>query len=190
MKFLSLIAIGLCFIAGAAMAQIDPQFDGIGIYADVDGMLAGVQQEVGVPLEVYLLLTNPSSDLMYMAWECGIDVPDNALVWGFNFPHPGTIAIIDGTDFTAAWGVWTPMQSVNLLMTFIITPLDDQCAYFGVTGNSGTPDPVGPAYCVEGYQIVDLHPYSGAAGAAFALNADEMLATDSATLDQVKALYR
>lgn len=177
-------------LTSSAAAQIDTQADGVGIYADAEGMVAGVHQEAGVPLEVYLLLTNPSSELLYGGFECGIEVPDNALVWGFNFPQPGTIAVINDTDFMAAWGSWLPLQTVNVLMTFIITPLDDRCAFFNVTANTGNGQPGEPVYLVEGDDLIPMRPYSSAGGATFALNADQQLPTVDATLDQVKALYR
>lgn len=190
MKNLILTAVCLCLAAGMATAQIDTTADGIGIYADLEAMQSQVQLDAYQPLEVYLLLTNPTSDLGYGAFQCGIEVPDNAQVWGFSFPHAGTIALMEGTNIIAAWPQFLPMESANLLMTFIIMPLDSQSAYFNVGDCHYNGHIIEASYLLPGDVILPLHPHVNAVGASFSVNDNGQVATDEVTLDQVKALYR
>jgi len=184
-----LILTCLALLATPVLAQIDPGDNGIGIYADQDGLTNNVKLEVGVAMEVYLLLTRPTGETQLAGWECSLVQPDNVSVWGFNYPNPGTIAIIDGDNFCGVHSPMVPYADVNLLMTFIIVPLDGQCARFFIeefTGQSGVTE---PRY-LDGSDLIDMKPYpDGNDLATFTVN-EEGLSTESASLDQVKALYR
>jgi hypothetical protein len=76
--------VSLLAIALPASAQIDPDPDGIGIYADLGATLTSVTAAPEQPFEVYLMITRPSRLEDIIAWECSLVVPDNAVIWGWN----------------------------------------------------------------------------------------------------------
>ena len=188
-----ILIIGFGLFAVTASAQIDPGADGVGIYADLGGMTNQVELEVGVPLEVYLLLTRPSGTGSLAGWECGIILPDNVSVWGWNVPYPGAIAMIDPPSCLAAWPDGVPFQDVNLLVKFIIVPLDSEPAQFYITGPVADNPARLPIYLdlpIDGTQEIPMVPYPrGEAMASFTVN-PQALALASVTWGEVKALYR
>jgi|GEM_PF-3544414 len=190
-----MLLICVLLVAGVAFGQIDPNDDGIGIYADVDGLTHKVDLEVGVAMEVYLLLTRPTGPQMLAGWEGKLICPDNVSVWGFNYPYDGTMALVNGPNFAAVHDR-VPYQDINLLMTFIIVPLDSDCAQFYLDGADVQGDPEFPRYLdwneagTGSGDLYDLTPYpDGSAKACFIVN-ESGLPTECATLGQVKALYR
>ena len=189
-----------CLWAAAATAQIDPNADGVGIYADLEGLVNHVDLDVGVPMEVYLLLTRPSGTGGLSAWECELIVPDNVTIWGWNHSLvPGSTCISDPPSFVVAYPVGIPYETVNLLMIFIIVPLDDQPAQFYITNNTGPNGADEPRYLdlhedqpIGGgmYVSINMTPYpDGTEVAAFTVNPDPTLVT-SAAWGAVKALFR
>lgn len=190
-----LILFCLLLMAGGATAQIDPNDNGVGIYADLDGLTNSVKVEAGEALEVYLLLTRPTGEKMLAAWEASLISPDNVSVWGFSYPNPRTLALVDGNNYMAAHEP-VPYADANLLMTFIITPLDGHCAQFYIREYTGQHDVTAPRYCDGTWEpmdvdtLIDMVPYpAGSDVACFTIN-EESLAVTSESLDGVKALYR
>jgi len=190
MKYRIILIVCGCLWATAATAQIDPNPDGIGIYADVDGMVNQVELEAGVPMEVYLLLTNPSGPGTFGAWECDIVVPDNVSIWGWNISTPGAMAVSTPPGFMVAFpGI--PYQTVNLLVMFIIVPQDSEPAQFFITRYTGPGGGDEPRYVdADTHELITMNPYpDGVDGVAFTVN-PVVTAVASATWGEVKALYR
>lgn len=187
----------ICVLSGAvaAVAQVDPGPNGMGIYADLDGLANRVDQETGVPMEVYLLLTNPTGVAKLGGWECRIVVPDNVVIWGWNHPHPGTMTFATPPDFMS---VFTPIPYavVSHLMTFIIVPLDEEPAQFYLEALPGMENAPLPRYLdvdyaggVEG-TLIYANPYPGGPEEpSFVLNGG-MVPTVAASWGEVRALYR
>ncbi len=195
MKRSYLILTVLVLFAVPTMAQVDPHADGIGIYADKCGLVNEVDVEVGVPLEVYLLLTRPTCDQLLAAWECSIVAPDNVSVWGYSFPNPETIGMLNTPNFMAAH---RPVDygMANLLMTFIVVPLDSEPAQFYIeeyTGQSGVTEPRyidGTWESLGDNVLIDMKPYPADGDQpCFTVN-PSALPIASATWGGVKALYR
>ena len=185
--------LAVVFLAATTFAQIDPDPDGIGIYADMEGNVNSVNLEVGQPLEVYLLLTRPSAaEPELLGWQCGIEVPDNVSIWGWsipgaflNFGSPPNFCVGRGADPTPLLG------TTIYLMSFIIVPLDSNEAVFTITdGGWITP--------YEGYPIYQtglgndyayaMDPYpSGPGEMTFSVNGT--VPNEMSTWGEVKALY-
>ncbi len=189
----SCVFMALFLLAVPALSQIDPDPDGVGIYADIDGLVNSVSLEVGEPLEVYLLLTRPSAEEPGLkGWQCGIEVPDNVSIWGWSIPgtfmnagSPPSFAVGRGSDPT-------PLDSdVILLMTFILVPLNNSEAVFSINdGGWITPYPGLPLYATDPGSIFQyaMHPYPDGAGEkSFVVNGS--VPNDPHTWGEVKALY-
>ena len=194
MKRRYLILTCLVLWATTATAQIDPNDNGIGIYADLGGMANEVQLEAGTPLEVYLLLTRPTGALGLAAWECQIVVPDNVSIWGWNLPISGSVAVSSPPSFCVGLPDDVPYQTIHHLMTIIITPLDCHPAQFFIEEFPNSQGVTAPRYFdydgTSDGELINLTPYpAGGAEAAFTIN-PEALPVSAASWDEVKALYR
>lgn len=189
-----LILVCLLLSTATAVAQVDPNPDGIGIYADMDGLTNQVNIEIGKPLEAYLLLTRPSGAGALGAWECNVVVPDNVTIWGWSFPAPGTICI--STPPTICVGVYPRIAYGNVvhLATFILTPLDSSPAQFYIEEYPNTQGVTKPRYLdtddsSDGV-IIEMNPYpSGNDVATFTVN-PSALPVSNTSWDGMKALFR
>lgn len=194
MKLLLFVLSLSLLLLGPVYAQVDTTPNGVGIYADLGGLQNEVELEVGTPLEVYLLLTRPSGTNALGGWECGLVIPDNVTIWGWNVPTPGAISLSEPPNFMVGHPE-VPYQTINLLMTFILVPLDSEPAQFYITRstlpNAGdVPRYVDDPYLSSDEGTVEMIPYEGGAGmASFVVNAGP-LATSSSLWGDVKALYR
>ncbi len=182
--------------AAVATAQIDPNQNGIGIYADLDGLVNEVEVAVGDPMEVYVLITRPTGTVKLGGWEAHIVVPDNISIWGWNFPNPGTLAFSTPPDFMAAHPP-VAFQVVNHVMTFIVVPTDSEPAQFYIEPFPYTTPVPAPRYIDVEYGpdavpgvLIDLVPYpAGIGNPSFTVNAGP-LPTRAASWGEIKALYR
>lgn len=196
MKTRLLIMVAAALWSVTASGQIDPNSDGIGIYADLDGLTNQVELEVGVPMEVYLLMTSPTGLGELGGWECSLVVPDNIAVWGWNVVTPGALTVSDPPSFAVGFPTLHTYQDIHHLMTFIIVPQDSESAQFYIKEFEGQPGGDFPRYAdfdpsyEYGSILKDLKPYPDGMGkASFTVN-PESLAVASATWGEVKALYR
>ncbi len=196
-RLLSFLLLATLVAGGEAAAQVDPDPDGIGIYADLAATINAVNAEPNVPVEVYLILTRPSvtaSSSGVVAWEARIVAPPNASVWGWNLPGGDWLNVGSPPDFQVAYGkAPLPLSNAVLLMTFIVIVSDTQPALFYVQAasfNSGHFNL--PVYLAWGdiYHILPLHPYpAGPSAPCFKVNPGPTPIV-AASWGQVKSLYQ
>lgn len=193
MKILMMTLAVLTILVGSAVADAD--VDLVGIYSDQGGLSNVVELEAGTPMEVYLLLTNATPGRFLGGWACRLVVPENVTVWGWNITTPGALTVSSPPDFAVGHPAF-PYQDVNLLMTFIIVPLDSEPAQFYITKHSSPVEGDFPKYLdvggTSGTEIIEreMHPYPGGETmASFTVNPDPTPTYDSRWGD-VKALFR
>ncbi len=193
-RMILLVALLSVAAGGEAVAQIDPDADGIGIYADQTAMVNTITAAPGVPVEAYLVLTRPSGPTGMQAWEAKLIIPDNVTIWGWNIPGTGWLNVGSPPEFTVAYPeVPQPPALTQVLMTFIIMVADDSPAQFYITHtaiNSGGYDlPV----CLDGSDLdkkIPLHPWpDGTTQPSFTINSG-LVAAESDSWTRVKTLYR
>ena len=192
---LAIIVMCLSLVAAGAQAQLDPDPDGIGLYADMEGMVNSVNQDEG-PLVVHLLLTGCSDEAGLAAWEAGIAYDGDLEYVGYSMPSgcflvtpfPDLVLGVDNSIFT--------QQPVLHLITLLfnvtgpeegniyVTPV----SFFGGSGSMGNYLPV---YAPPSGEMVAMHPSSGSVDLpVFRVNGEAPVATTAATMDEIKALYR
>jgi hypothetical protein len=190
----TLLAIGCLGLAWPATAQIDPEPDGIGIYADLAATRTSVTADPGVPFEVYLMITRPSNPSGIQGWECGIEVPGNAVIWGWNVAGDHWFNVGSPPEFEVAYGQ-EPLPAVDavLLMTFIVYLTDSDPAEFYIHECQSVPGRYEwPAYvgADDINTLIRLHPWPRLAGQpAFKIN-DTSTPVVLATWGVVKSLFR
>jgi hypothetical protein len=75
-KLLVLVGLASLVFAGTAMAQIDPDPDGIGLYFDMDGTSVCGEAGTGMTANIYLAITNASRSAGISGWEAHVVLPD------------------------------------------------------------------------------------------------------------------
>jgi hypothetical protein len=194
-KLLAMLAIAL--LASSAMATVDPDPDGMGVYFDLDGDV--VCTTTAAPFSnvvAYLLATNPSTGIS--GWEANIDVLGAAVAPAW------TLAAGLDVDMSAAGfqvGIGTgalalPAAPAVVLATwsgFVMAPTD-VIEFFvsGVPGSSSFPD--SPGYAA-GDNAGDLREFQVSSGTGMNLpvagiNTCTVVANEDMTFTNVKSLYR
>ncbi|MHB8079290.1 MAG: hypothetical protein ACYDIE_08555 [Candidatus Krumholzibacteriia bacterium] len=193
-RLLLLVALISLTVGGEAAAQIDPDPDGIGIYADQSATVNAITAEPGVPIEAYLVLTRQSGTLGMIGWEAKLVIPENVTIWGWNVPGTGWFNYGSPPEFGVAYAQPPlPPTPAQVLMTFIIVAADAAPAQFYITHtsiNSGGYDL--PVYIdASNINIIKpLHPWpDGPTEPSFTVNGT-LVATRSETWTRVKTLYR
>jgi len=190
------LAACLVLLASFACAQVDPNDDGVGIYADLDATSNSISAEPYVPIEVYLLLTRPTVSIDIAAWECDLLVPDNAEIWGFALPAETSDGwfMIDSYGYAGIFEDYLPPTNIVKLMTFIIMMTDNESGEFFILphGNDagGLGDPNYFTFGEGGVLPYSMHPYQqGDGDPAFKVN-DTITPVVSASWGEIKALYQ
>lgn len=178
-----------------ALAQIDPDPDGIGIYFDLEATQITATVEAGEPVTGYLIATNSSQEGDLALWEAYVSsTVFNVIIWGdpeyginiaMNMP-PG------GPGFSFLVSPFTPLpqlQNVFLLGTLTITVLTEGPVGLQIHGNG---------YEFPMYRVDDLngpdhfwYPSSGSVDLPVAvINGPAPVAVEAHSWGRVKSLFR
>jgi hypothetical protein len=193
------IALSTC-----AFAQIDPDPDGIGIYADLAATCNNLTIGAFTEFEVYLIATN-ITETDIVTWGLGIDWTPGLMITGHTYPYTlvgnhifslsvnSLVMAVSSQGFT----ILTYGPDAHLVtLRFISLTAGTDSIYLGpfhwnstyetaITYNSertwnSIPEP-----------SIVLHPSSGAFTApVFVVNEDAPVANEDMTIGQVKRLYR
>lgn len=197
-KLLAMLAVAL--LASGAMAQIDPDADGMGIYFDTEGTI--FEMNTAAPFEqitAYLLITRPSATDGVSGWE--------AYVTGAAGLTAGSWTLAGGLDVDASAegfqvGIGTgplalPYGDTVVLATlsgFVMTPTTPIALYVdGVPGSTTFPNSPGYAGGTDAGDLRACQVSSGTgAGMPVACinGACSVVANEDMTFSNVKALFR
>ena len=197
---LSIAILCLSLLSATAFAQLDSGPDGIGVYADMGGMVNSITQDEGL-LEVQLLLMGCSAESGVQAWEAAIWCDGCLTFLGHELPYEGfnvvtlpdiMVGVSDGEDNDPI--AQEPIMRLTTLQFLVTGPEEGNIyvkpvSYFGGSGSMGN---YLPAYAAAGSnQLYAMYPSSGSVNLpVFRVNGQAPVATTSSTLDGVKALYR
>jgi hypothetical protein len=190
-----MITVGL-LIASGAMAQVDPDPDGIGIYFDAAATQNATAAAYGDVVTAYLVATHPSLAGNLFAWQAFvISSPGDACITGepiqggniyMNMPPcgPNFGFIVQNFDPRP------PVQDATVLATLTITMTDENQV---VTLFVGGATQALPSYNVGGIGTPwqDLHPASGSADLPVArINGEAPVPVLGETWGALKSLFR
>jgi hypothetical protein len=196
-KMLALVAV-LVF-SSMAMAQIDPDPDGMSLYFDTEGMTFCMDYDGSVPLSItaYLLLTNASvSEPAVLGWEAHLEIESNAFSINPWVLYDGT-NVGSGMDFIVGNGAFPlpivdgvcALAEVGILFFGQIDPY----AIYTVTGVEGSLSyPNGTGYAAEVGFPKPCQPIFGTWGACAWVNGGNncfSIANEDMTWGSVKSLY-
>ena len=197
---LSIAILCLSLLSTSAFAQLDPGPDGIGVYADMGGMVNSVIQEEGL-LEVQLLLMGCTAESGIQAWEAAIWCDGCLIFLGHQLPYEGfNVATLPDIMVGVTIGVdndpiaQEPIMHLTTLQFLVTGPEEGNIyvkpvSYFEGSGSMGN---YLPAYAIaDSDQLFAMYPSSGSGNLpVFRVNGEAPVATTSSTFDGVKALYR
>ena len=186
-------------LSTVAMAQLDPDPDGMGIYFDMDATITCVENDPGMaPVEVYLLLTNPSGPTVG-AWECDIPEDVEAYIAGIWVMANDGLNTGSGTEYQVGLGlVPFPVEGNVFLLasrSMLFLGLETDHAVFSLGGVAGSQSFPGgePGYLVDlGILVPCQVPFGVLGGETAWVNMPgscNIVANDDMTWGEVKSLY-
>lgn len=193
-KLLAVFAVAL--IASGAMAQVDSDPDGLGVYFDVNGMTYETATVAPFsPVSAYLLLTNPSAPAGVSGWEAVVNVNGGAvgaswvLAAGLNVTAAPVFQVGIGTGAAAL-----PAAPAVLLATwtgYIMAPTD-VVEFVVMPAGVSFPDSPGYAAGDDETDLIPLQVSSGYPyGAACAIiNGTGVVANEDLTFSNVKNMFQ
>ncbi len=183
----------LISIASMAIAQIDTDPDGIGIYFDEGATQIVATVAVGESVDAYLIATNPSHPGALSLWEAGVVPRGPAIVVGgpvggfdMSTHMPGNPSYAFAVAMNSPYPT---LQAITILATLGISVYDEGSIGLHVYG--GTFDL--PNYRVDDFYGTDhfLHPSSGSSDLPVAMiNGPRPVSSEQTSWGGVKSLFR
>ncbi len=197
--------------AGPAVGQIDPDPDGIGIYADFGATQPSIQVDPVEEFTLHLIATN-LGEADVVTWALKVTPSPGLYILGYEIPYDyqSHFYQVDGGayHFIVSGDLGDPSAdppeppvpigygpNMRLLdITFLIGELGPHYLFIGPNEVLGSgPDPVysSSRTLIEGPGLIPLYPSSGSNDApVFVVNGQDPIANEILTFGAVKALFR
>jgi len=184
-------------IGGMALAQLDPDDDGIGIYFDPCACVNCVPMEPG-PQQGYIVITHPTAQRAGVGgWEARIWLTGPAIVTNTTF-QGNSLNFLSPPEYLV--GIQIPLYNPFMYPAVVVATFDFQLLddtepvnwWIDSIYRHSLPDPV-PAYLDgDDYNIIiPLQQPTGGPGIPVAtINGDCAVPSEAVTWGEVKSLYR
>ncbi len=197
-KWIALACLVSLAISGSALAQVDPDPDGIGMYFDLEATQYCLDFSGG-QVFVYLLMTNCSQSSGISGWEAHVTytVPAGDFETGWVLPT-GSLNVSSAPDFVVGLGTPHPYESAILLATYGILVFNTSTMDFYV-GPCNTPSIPGVPVFAAGDNPGLLLPMQQSSGSpdlpVAQINPDggcpgQVTGSEQDTFGGVKSMYR
>lgn len=183
-----LFPILLLLTAGAALAQIDPDPDGIGIYFDTGATEVCKYTPTFQVFTAYVCLTHPSGSNGVAGWAGRVETPPVILQLAVRHPVLSR-NIGEAPDFIVGYSQSIPSADVVVLMEIDLMAVDEQPVVIRLDHADGQ-----PACYADGADpriLIPMYPSSGSwASYVAVVNGDcDVIANEDFTWGRLKALY-
>ena len=114
-----------CLVASSAFAQIDPDPNSIGIYADLEAYVPGILPTPNVPFNLYLILTNtdaPSISAYEVGYENVVEVPVGSPGLVFRLGSSIANGVVSGLDLGDSSDILAGDHIVGLASPLVAGP--------------------------------------------------------------------
>ncbi len=206
-KMLALTAMAVIAFSGLALAQLDPDADGMSVYFDDQGMSYCLEVDPWVPgpgagpglIEAYLLVTRPDTPYpTIQAWEAQINITTNSYLVPVVNLTPGAadydadledfVVGCGGVNAIPITGDATVIANIELEFLGFEGTAEVVVNMNGVPGSLSFPD--GPGYAAEAGFPSPCQCIFGAWGdVAWINNCMHPVANEDMTWGSVKSLY-
>ena len=198
MKF-SILMLGMVLMAcGPVGAQIDPDPDGIGIYADLEGTVNHVDAAVDTELSLYILATNITAEGGMWKWQLRVETtsPDIVLL-NLEYPYEA-IELCGGANVDRMVSFLDniiPKATIIHMATLNLVVIGTGSADLFLDNSSCHIPDLPPTYATlvseSESRTVFLTPSSGSVEApVFRINGSAPVTTVNSVWGSVKSLYR
>jgi hypothetical protein len=200
---LMLAGLSIVLLSTAALAQIDPDPDGIGFYFDTEGSQVCGTAETGTTVFIYLAITRASAAGGVYGWDARIELapdplPEGHFVLAWTLLGDGPLTIPMYPDYIVGLGTPTPWSpSIELMEIQLLIAGVPACVqmFLRPVGNPSHP---GKMVYVDGSDltnVIDLHYSAGEYGQpCLMLNCPDcdpqIIASEPSSWGRVKAMYR
>lgn len=194
MKQLVIALLLVAVTAGYAQAQIDPDDDGIGVYADPCAGIPCIDLPAGDHI-IYLVITHPTAPMGILGWECTVTYDGPGFVRYYEIlgqhvnigTQPEFIVGLAEPAINPVSYPSVPIAMIHLTLTDVTDPME---FYVGSTWFHSLPDPV-PAYIDAGTgETKELQQSTGGPDTpVFSINGDCVVDAETETWGGIKALY-
>lgn len=182
-------------VASTAFAVVDPDPNMLGIYFDEAAdmpCIEGVAPYAQIP--TYIILTSPDFDYLY-GIEFGYDKSANLTVLSTTWTDPAVTDVGQAGNHIVGFGNPWPTSEATVIATLNVMYLETAGApaFFSLKGsNPSSIDPMLPTALLYGGMLVTLGTSTlpGEITALINGTCEDVVATESSTLDAVKSLYR
>ncbi len=193
-----LVTLAIVCLAGSAVAQVDPDPDGLGVYFDMTGEQY-CTDFVGGQMFGYLLMTNCSQPSGISGWECHVTytVPAGDFETGWVLPA-GSLNVSSAPDFVVGLGTPLPYAPALLLATYGVlilntspmdffvgpcnTPSIPGVPVFAAGDNPGLLLPMQPVSGSPDLPVAQINPLGGCPG--------QVIEAQHETFGSVKAMFK
>ncbi len=187
----------LLLVSGVAMAQVDPDPNGLGLYYDMGGTVR-CQDGIAPGMKSLYLIATDITQPTLGGWECSISC--DSPMWMFLsavLAGTGPINLFTAPDFQVGLGI--PMNNAPSLLlatiNYFVQDMNPAALYIGPCSHPSTPLDPTPLYA-DGANVGILVPFQAVQGnwdlpVAFG-NAGtcDIIAVENDTWGGVKGLYR
>ncbi len=189
----TIIALGLCLLAGNAWAIADPTPDLIGLYFDMEADVYCLETVLPyAPFSMYAVVSNPSVTEM-MGFEFGLETPGDLWLLQVATTCNSFWDPIEGIPYVVGCGSPVSLGPTTMLVRFdflLVTPVPEP-VYFYLTGAEIPSLPGGePCLWLPGGECLPLQIRGGPEGPTAMFNTDCVVDTSPRAFDAVKAAYR
>lgn len=195
MKKLVMLLMASLLVASTAFAVVDEDPDMLGIYFDLSADVACVEGVAPyATVETYVVLTNPSFDELY-GIEFGYDKTANLTVLSTTWADPAVTDVGSPGNHIVGFGSPWETTEATVIATLSVLYLETggAPASFSLKGsNPSSIDPMLPTVLLAAGELRTLGTSTlpGAVSAVINGACEDVVATDTATFDAVKSLYR
>lgn len=197
MKKFALVIFLAALITGNAFAQLDPDADGIGVYFDPCACVNCLELEQGEHLG-YLVITHPTSPGGVLGWEAKVWAEGPAFVTEWELLGDSINVASREHEFIVGLGspLYNPYSYPAVVVAILHMLLVDTAepVNFYIDGVYFASHESGqPAY-LDGEDYSIIKPLQQSTGGpdypVATINGECAVATESVTIDSIKALYR
>jgi len=186
------ILLGLAmFMATSASAVIDPDPNMMGLYWDTNADMP-CTPAVGYPVNMYIILTNPTGDSLG-GFECAYTIEGAAQPYILSalFTNPDALDVAAGfQNFIVGFGSPQPTTEATILATIsVLNAASMDLGFYLHQSSPASVDGVLPVILSDG-ELMTVGTSTGAGELTAVMGADCVVATEEASWDSVKSLYR
>jgi hypothetical protein len=181
--------------AGNALAQVDPDPDGIGMYFDMGGTQYCADGVGGGQVLLYLVITRASQASGVSGWEAHVDytVPDGCFEQGWTLLGDGPLNVSAAPDFIVGLATPFPGADAIAIAEYGVLVFCADCIEFVVRAADNPSLPGVPLYAAgdDPGLFIPLQNSAGEGGATGQINCGcSTVPNEDATWGSLKTLYR